>query len=482
MNPGVKKQLLPWVVQAWIAVGLVLFYSSFLAASRQSLYPVANQIGPGLLMATCLMNAYCVVRLQPLAVWSPLPWFLAVYALYYGFGPLSYLYGSEESIAFMDAYYPVEASDLLHANMLNSVALLCVCAGVLCWQAGIGSGKAQESSGLRRGSDRYVRQVVVVFLAIGLPVKYALSLPYQLGLYEFIVPGTVAFLSKLVGLALLILIGYYGVLPRAYRVLTHVLLVSELLTAAMTFSKLEILTTVLMIVLGFYLKHSRMRTIVMGAIAICSIYAVLVPFILFARAAYDPHGVSSMADLAASAGEYRGLEEHDLDTLLAGAQIWWTRLSYANAQAFAIQSFDSGAAGDSLTMAVYALVPRALYPDKPMMSLGDKFTELVTGKEATSFSAAGIFGEAYWNGGWMPLVVMGICVGMALAGMGAFSMRAIGEGELAYLPVVFIGLLMGLRPDDWFVLVYVGGLVQAAVLYVSIRCLSPFLSAERRLC
>jgi hypothetical protein len=482
MHPEFKKELRPWVVQAWIAGGLVLFYSSFLAASRQSLYPMANQIGPGLLMATCLMTAYCVVRVQPLAVWSPLPWFLAVYALYYGFGPLSYLFGSEESIAFMDAYYPVEASDLLHTNTLNSVALLCVCAGVLFWQAGIGSGKAPESSGFRSVPDGYVRRVVMVFLAIGLPVKYALSLPYQLGLYDFVVPGSVAFLSKLVGLTLIILIGYYGVLPRAYRVLTHVLLVSELLTAAMTFSKLEILTTLLMIVLGLYLRHSRMRTIVVGALVLCALYALLVPFVLFARAAYDPRGVSSMSDLAASAGEYRGLDEHDLDTLLAGAQIWWTRLSYANAQTFAIQSFDSGAAGDSLTMAVYAFVPRALYPDKPMMSVGDKFTELVTGREATSFSAAGIFGEAYWNGGWVPLMVMGILVGVALAGIGAFSMRAIGEGGLAYLPVVFIGLLMGLRPDDWFVLVYLGGLVQAVVLYVGIRCLSRFLRAERRLC
>ena len=37
-----------------------------------------------------------------------------------------------------------------------------------------------------------------------------------------------------------------------------------------------------------------------------------------------------------------------------------------------------------------------------------------------------------------------------------------------YLPIIFIGLIMGLRPDDWFVLVYIGGLIQAAVLYLMI--------------
>ena len=481
MNPDVRSGFSLWMIQAWIAIGLLLFYWAFLTLSNENLYRVANRIGPVLLMATCLMTAYCFIRRQPLAVWSPLPWFLAVYALYYGFGPLSYLYGSEESVALMDAYYPVGAEDLLRTNMLNSVALLCVSGGVLLWQAAAASGPGRESSALQ-DSERYARHIVWVFLAIGLPVKYALSLPSLLGLHDFVVPGSIAFLAKLVGLALLVLVGYYGRLPRPYRVLTHVVFVSELLTAAMTFSKLEILTVVLMIVLGFYLRYSRMRTIVMGAIAICSIYAVLVPFVLFARAAYDPRGVSSMADLAASAGEYRGLDEHDLDTLLAGAQIWWTRLSYSNAQAFAIQSFDSGAAGDSLAMAVYAFIPRALYPNKPVISIGDKFTELVTGRESTTSTSAGIFGEAYWNGGWMLLTVLGILVGLVLAGIGAFSIRAIGDGKLAYLPVVFIGLVMGLRPDDWFVLVYLGGIVQAAMLYVSIHCLSRLFGTERCLC
>ena len=55
----------------------------------------------------------------------------------------------------------------------------------------------------------------------------------------------------------------------------------------------------------------------------------------------------------------------------------------------------------------------------------------------------------------------GFFVGMFLAGIGAFAMHAMADRRLVYLPIVFIGIMMGL----WFVLVYVGGLVQAAGLY-----------------
>jgi len=162
-------------------------------------------------------------------------------------------------------------------------------------------------------------------------------------------------------------------LSMPYRVLAYGIIMSELLTALMTFSKLEVLTVVLMVILGLYLRRPRMRILVLGVTLLCALYIILAPFVLFAREAFDPRGVSKIGDFATSAHAYRGLDAHDLASLLGGAQIWWTRLSYANAQTFAMQAFDVGEPGDSFAMAAYASLPRVLYPDKPIIAIGDKY-------------------------------------------------------------------------------------------------------------
>jgi hypothetical protein len=467
MRSAVDPEDRLWLALIWAAGGLVLFHTAFLAASKECFYSVANQIGPILLSASCLAMVYSLVRVQPLALWSALPWFLAVYALYYGFGPLVYLYGLEESLAFMETFYIVGPHDLLRTNLLNSVALLSVSTGVLVWRTSFRPGLARPSDSAKNTvwSERHAKSVVLVFLAVGLPIKYVLSLPYQLGLHDFVAPGSMVFLGKLVTLSIVVLVGYYDRLSKPYRVLAYGIIVSELITALMTFSKLEVLTVALMVILGLYLRQPRMRTLVLGVTLLCALYIILAPFVLFAREAFEPRGVSTIGDFATSAQAYRSLDADDLTALLGGAQIWWTRLSYANAQTFAMQAFDVGEPGDSFALAAYAFLPRLLYPDKPIIAIGDKFTELMTGKATATFTAAGIFGEAYWNGGWMWVLGTGLFVGMSLAGIGSFAMHTITDRRLVYLPVVFIGIMMGLRPDDWFVLVYVGGLVQAAVLY-----------------
>jgi hypothetical protein len=463
-----------WLLQTWIIFGLVLFYVSFAAIGKNPLYGVANQIGPILLMASSLVTAYSLVRLQPLAVWAPLPWFLVIYALYYGFGPLVYTYGSEESITNMDEYYAVYPYDLLRTGLLNAVGLLGVCVGVLAAGSITVSEVFKAHREKRwRDPDRYVPRVILLFLAIGLPIKYLFALPYQLGLHDFIVPGGIAFLGKLVSLTIVLLVAYYNRLTAPYHLLCYVVIASEFVTALMTFSKLEVLTVGLLFVLGLYLRLPRVRTLIAGGVMLCVLYVVLTPFVLFARTTYEPRGVSSVVALTESASMYRRLSTDEMNTFLAGAQIWWTRLSYSNAQAYAMQAFDANDPGDSLFLAGYALVPRVLFPNKPVMSIGDKYTEAVTGRETNTFTSPGIFAEGYWNGGWTVVVVMGIFVGFLLARIGAFSEQAIGGGRFVFLPIVLIGLIMGFRPDDWFVLVYIGGLVQAAVLYLIIVTFTP---------
>lgn len=47
----------------------------------------------------CLGTAAVTVANEPINLWFPMSWFLITSAIYYGFGPLLYYFGSPETIA-----------------------------------------------------------------------------------------------------------------------------------------------------------------------------------------------------------------------------------------------------------------------------------------------------------------------------------------------------------------------------------------------
>ena len=86
------------------AGGAVALYGVALMSDDAGWMNLLNASLPALLGGTCLWAGYRLVRKQPAAVWAPLPWFLAAWTAYYGFGPLAYVYGTPETVAYMDAF------------------------------------------------------------------------------------------------------------------------------------------------------------------------------------------------------------------------------------------------------------------------------------------------------------------------------------------------------------------------------------------
>jgi hypothetical protein len=429
--------------------------------------PYVNKLGPAVLVASCALAAFYFVRKDALTIWTPMPWFLLAAAVYFGFGPLAYYFASQESVANMDSYYTVDESALLRTNLLNSLGM-----GLVCVSAAIG----MMVLPVRRlaqvvFNDREVRCVVLLFLAIGGTVKYVFALPYSLGLIPWILPGSVQHLSSLltVTIILLFVLVHHG--DKKFRWLLYPLIASELLSSAMTFSKLEVIMTMLAILLGRYLCRPNPKMLIGSLAVLVVIYAlVLSPFFAFARIAVNVKGVEDPWMLVTAAVEYRSASIDSTSWQMPGVQGWWTRLAYANAQTFAMDAYDTGARGDTFTLIPYSLIPRWLYPEKPIMTTGAEFNMLVTGSDQT-MSAPGFFGEAYWNGGWMLVVAACISVGIAFTAFSRFSMRQMERQHYIYLPVVLIGMTMGLRPDDWFVPTVFGASVEAIGLYLVLRYL-----------
>src|SRR6185437_16813150 len=77
-----------------------------------------------------------------------------------------------------------------------------------------------------------------------------------------------------------------------------------------------------------------------------------------------------------------------------------SRLSYVNIDAFVVDRYDSGVPGDTFHNAGAVVIPRVLWPNKPIITqLGSDLNLRVFGQEGSSLGI-GHFAEAYWNFGW----------------------------------------------------------------------------------
>lgn len=143
---------------------------------------------------------------------------------------------------------------------------------------------------------------------------------------------------------------------------------------------------------------------------------------------------------------YGGREES-----LNSRQSGLLRLSYVNINAFVVDRYDAGLSGDTLGNALAVIIPRALWPNKPIITqLGGDLYFLVRGRYGTSFGV-GHFAEAYWNFGWAGLIIFMAILGPILAIFTRISIRIMARKDWIFLPIVFIGVNLGLRVDGHFV-------------------------------
>jgi hypothetical protein len=169
---------------------------------NNDVYWFANAIVPAAQGATLMALAVLFLNRNTNNIWSPIPWFLTACAVYFGFGPLIYCFGNQESVDYADAYYSVDQFGLLQTNLLNSVGISCVVLGVLLTSLFLQRGRVSIPLQHERQLD-YAHRVVWIFLAIGVPINLFIGFPTKIGLLTWTPPAILAYLSSLVGLAII---------------------------------------------------------------------------------------------------------------------------------------------------------------------------------------------------------------------------------------------------------------------------------------
>ena len=490
-------------------VGLTLLAVSYALLLAEPLpiaiVEAANVIGPALLMAILGIGVLYSFGRLPYPIMAPAVWFRIAVAVYFGIGAIFAALVTGEVRDYLRALYPFDAEMLLRLNLLNAVGTLAALIGIASGDrllSAFASGRSVRalhamvpgSRGMlakgaasppspRRGQTRFYGETApnwleqprtirigMLWLCIGLPWRILVDLPNAFGLFEVVVPGV----FNLLGLARLA--GYAMVLATRsgrwanIRLLTWLIWAADLSLGLASFAKTDTLLLGFAIVLSLALGGARPRMLGLALMALFALYAAVRPIVDFGRErVFERYGSLLGAGLEERMGyvvdALAGARARQMFAAETSSWAWLLRFSYANAQAFVVSRYDEGNPGDtgSAEYLLTILVPRIVWADKPIVShVGRDLYNLVTGAEGTSI-AAGVFAEAYWNGGWLSVAIWSSYVGMIIALLTSLTSKILTEGRPLQIPFVLSAMVLAARIDGWFGMTYVGG---AALLFL----------------
>ena len=430
---------------------LVGFGAAVLSSLALSLTRL-DQLCIGLLITlvlSCGGFAYQILQRNMLLVWSPMPWFLAASGAYFGFGPLVYYFGSDASVEMLNAVAPLAKEQLLRVTLLNMAGLALVL-GV--WAIGPNH-FLTPGTRVWRGRQVSSTTLMVSFYMIGLPPRI-LSLLSEYGLVSFIVPGVLGWLANFTGAGLVLLTAIAFQRRSEWWVVWGFMLTIEVLAAIATFSKLAIVLSMLPCVLGYLLYRPSVRALRSVPLLLAIIYTASHYFVSFSRK--SPLAERSVSARLAVARAYLGTEQQRQE--FEQSEALWVRLNYANLQNFAMNEYDEGNPGGSLKLATVAWIPRLVWKNKPIIESGTDFYRRLTGTTGVAFGM-GLFAEAYWNGGWLAVVLCSLGVGCVFRWTSSGIVEGMASGNEWILPIALLWVRSGLRPDGWLHTEIVGPVV-----------------------
>jgi hypothetical protein len=454
--------------RVWIVCIILLCgYGIAGASGSQELVRLTNYLGPITLLVSLSVIVSRVLIANPLYLWTPIPWFLSVSAIFLGLGPLVFTFGNDTTIYSM-SYLPI---DLFRTNVLNAVGLACVF-GAYALTARFHSRSFTGDRDDRTNAS--AETAAFIFLGIGLPFNYFIVLPYEFGLLPFVLPGSLFLLGQLVGLGLF-MVGFLSARDSRWRLFLYSMAALELTIAFLRFNKSVLVFVPIMIAIGQFMATRKLWVLFRGAAFVVVIYLVACPIVSNARLRiYDMVGNHYQIPLRERIGVAKAalVDFVHRDSSTSNAkQVWWTRLCYAHMQTFAMDAFDEGRPGDSYSNAAVVVIPRVLWPDKPnITAIAMDFNEQMFGSRGSS-TGCGFFAEAYWNGGWPMVIFVCTGVGVLFAWLSRLMIVRMARNEWLFLPCAFIGIKMGMSVDGFLVPSYIGASAIYVAYYSSIRFL-----------
>jgi hypothetical protein len=383
--------------------------------------------------------------------------FTAAFALYFLFGASLLAFGSEEQIADVLSYYPVNAADAMRIDAINAIGF-----GLAVMASALSTGRW-----LGKQADRFAAvacRVPALWVMVILMVAGALAsfnvLMFDFVFKEDIVAGTWRAASQFVLVGILLGSSYRGRHESLLRLAALSMAIIETMSGVLLFNKTAMLLPIGALVAGLSVRYGVRKVLPAGALLLVVLFASVGGPVDYGRNILQRDATHSLGTrwqvfkegfVASQAGD--DLAHYNT----------WGRLCYVPPQVAAYNFYDAGLGGDELRLIPWLFVPRALAPGKPIITqVGVDFNSKITGSENSS-EGMGIFSSGYYNAGWLGVVLVAVICGWLLTQTSAIANAILVRKALLLLPFALMGIYMAFRIDGYFVADYMGSFI--LVLY-----------------
>ena len=473
--PGSALVIAPGLVEYVIlALATVL---SLIGVSMDIGVPQWFNVPPPVMIAVALSwGCYVMLRRDRVAVWLPMLWFRAVMIAYSGIGTLVPVFGNDATLKSMNSFYELYPADIAKYNLVICVFTLLVllCATLSARGARLFEALSGKITATRSALDTY--RFGLVALAVGTVVQvFTTYLPTLYGAPPYLT-GSVGLLALAanIGYAMLVYVGLSGRRSALWIALPLAALAAFF--GLLNFNKTEIIMPMMFVLLGAIHYRARLGLIMAGSAVIVLAYMSLMPLASYGRQVDWQDGGFRRAQFSRSLeilSAYSAREANRASEM-EQAQDAWQRLSYVGPGAFAIALYDQGRPGNSLQGALLALVPRIVWPDKPIVTdIAREFNYAATGNWESQ-SVPGIPAEGYWVGGWIGVLGYALVFGWVVV---LWSYYAIGvvRGEAWHLMlIVALGIRVATRVDGMLVTDTISMVIYAVAAHVVLSLLNSF--------
>lgn len=444
--------------RSWLWVGFVALW-----------FGLAAQIASGLASAGSwwLHSAWCIAGLAlatPLlfraikrgfkvVLKDHLVMFTGSFVFYFLIGALFLPFGPEEEKGRVLAYYPVDATLALRADSVNAFGFgIAVIVAAVAPRGWLGRQCDRVAVFASRVPAPSVMLLLLVFSVTALSQTWAVDFGFR----EGPISGVWRTLARLSTVAIFLGASYRGRHETKLRGGAAMLALAGVASGLMLFSKTEVLVSLGALVAGLAVRFGVRRVLPAGLTVLLFLYFALGGVIAFGRTAIPFGTPAGVAERWAALldGASAGLAGED-----AARTSSWGRICYLPAQAAGLELYDMGLSGDEVRLIPWVFVPRALMPSKPVITQsGKELHRKISGSESSQ-TGQGIFTSAYYNGGWLVLVLASMLCGFLLAQTSAIAAPILERNALLLLPLALSGFYMAFRIDGSFVADYLGAFV-----------------------
>ena len=479
----------------------------FLALAMFVLEPRSLMVilsAPTLFFLGCMLSFLLMVRSG--GDLAAIAWFVLGAGIYFGMGVVA---GGLHVHPHSDYLFADDTRYLIRVNLLNACSVFIVLAAAypLANMRGLEASQHDMSPANIERTLLRILPYIVVISAIGVGLKYVLFPVAE----SLLLRSMAAKIYLIIPSCFLLLGLLWRFTGWQLKLIAGSIFFLEILNGLIGLTRYQVIYVIMALVVGMWLTQRKTIFVLMSFMVIASVFAAISPLVSLGRLhtdyEADKNTVTTRLAILADAvsayyldnerqgdaserqGDASGRPQNfkrdysqvftydikEMSTVEARLRALGTRLDVASIQGYLINEYDKGHPGNSLADFWAVMIPRVLWPEKPIITrfgveLNAQYYYIPgTRAQTTSSTAPTYSAEAYWNYGLPGVVIVSILLGLVTGWFTrCWQYAMVGRDPIFFLIAFPVAIWVSFV-ESWVVATYLGEFIIFVVILLSAR-------------